>query len=227
MCEGAVGELIRQRSPELKPEVLAGAFALHIGQGQVSLTRKPSFQARQALTRCGRKQYVRHQDQCTLDQGKGWKGLHHKELGILFVDPLFDHFFQAFVFVFLHSPPVQIELHLLRWRYVGVVLSFWTLDGWTTPSHSFQLSLGGIAIICHLRSAHRRFPYPPAPLQGIFDHLKLVSSRLPFALQGLAKHRSLAIATFHPLEFVLLLVVQAQRAKPVTEKVRQSFFGTG
>ena len=36
-------------------KVLAGAFALHIGQGQVSLTRKPTVQARQALTRCGRK----------------------------------------------------------------------------------------------------------------------------------------------------------------------------
>ena len=36
-------------------KVLAGAFALHIGEGQVSLTRKPSFQTRQAFTRCGRK----------------------------------------------------------------------------------------------------------------------------------------------------------------------------
>ena len=50
-------ELVQQLStitPQQR-KVLAGAFALHIGEGQVSLTRKPSFQARQALTRCGRK----------------------------------------------------------------------------------------------------------------------------------------------------------------------------
>lgn len=64
-------ELVQQLSTitAQQRKVLAGAFALHIGEGQVSLTRKPSFQARQALTRCGRKPWKNDRSSDYVDPG--------------------------------------------------------------------------------------------------------------------------------------------------------------
>mmetsp|Transcript_88867 Transcript_88867/g.212138 ORF Transcript_88867/g.212138 Transcript_88867/m.212138 type:complete len:265 (-) Transcript_88867:163-957(-) len=205
--EGAVGELVCDRPPELKPQVLAPRPR----QRQIRLPGEEGFQPHWARARRNRQHEVAQEDEHRLDQRKRRKALHDKELGVLFMHLPLQHVSEAFMLLLLLSGEVQ--LHLLSLCHILIVLDLGPLDGRAAPAHALQLSLGCITIVCHLRAACRR-PTFATPL----DHLEVCA---PLGLVfSLAQHRNLL-----SLGSERLLVLQAPRAEPVAEEVLEALLG--